>query len=62
MLDGNIFVSHRLCLVLGIDQDFIEVLGQINLSASGYLRQLLKCYFRLIRKLLTGDSHLCDQL
>ena len=53
MLDGNIFVSHRLCLVLGVDQDFIEVLSQINLSASGYLRQLLKCCFRLIRKLLT---------
>ena len=62
MLDGNIFVSHRLCLVLGVNQNFIEVLGQINLSASGYLRQLLKCCFRLIRKLLTGDSHFCDQL
>ena len=61
MLDGNIFVSHRLCLVLGVNQNFIEVLGQINLSASGYLRQLLKCCFRLIRKLLTGDSHFCDQ-
>ena len=62
MFHGNIFVSHRLCLVLGVNQNFIEVLGQINLSASGYLRQLLKCCFRLIRKLLTGDSHFCDQL
>ena len=62
MLNGNIFVPHRLCLVLGIDQDFIEFLCEIDLSASGYLRQLLKCCFRLIRKLLTGDSHFRDQL
>ena len=62
MLNGNIFVSHRLCLILGINQDFIKILGQIDLSASGYLRQLLKCCFCLICKLLTGDSHLCDQL
>ena len=59
MLNGNIFVSHRLCLVLGVNQDFIEVLSEIDLSASGYLRQLSNRLLHLITELVSRDSHLC---
>ena len=61
MLDGDILVSHRFRLVLRVDQDFVEVLSQVDLSASRYLRKLRKGCLSLIRELLAGDSHLRDQ-
>ena len=36
MLHGNVFIAHALCLILRADQNLVQILSDVDLSA-GYL-------------------------
>ena len=33
MLHGNVFITHCLCFVFGINQNFIQIIANVNLTA-----------------------------
>ena len=62
MFYRNIFISHGLGFVFCIDQDLIQVIADIQLSASAYLGQFLYGLLCLVFKHVALDAHFCDQL
>ena len=61
VLHGDILISHGLCLILGIYQHLVAVLGQIDLTAL-HLRETVDRLLHLIHKLLSLNSHHIDEL
>ena len=62
MLYGHILIAHGLSLILGIDQYLIQVIADIKLTPSAYLRKLFKGLLCFIFKEFSLDAHFCNQL
>ncbi len=62
MFDGHIFVPHGLCLILSLDQGFVEVRTNIGLSAAADLDAGVKCVPDCICIHLRLYIHLLDKL
>ena len=58
MLNGNIFISHRLRVVLSIDECLVRVLREIHLPASRYLRKLPEFHLDIRLKLIKRHTQL----
>ena len=61
MLYGNVFISHGLRFVFCIDQDFVQVIADIQLSSSAYLGQFFYGLLCFVFKHIALDAHFCDQ-
>ena len=59
MLYGNVFIPHRLCLVLRADQRFVQILADVWLSA-GYLDSFIQSLRYPVDKVLFLNFHLLD--
>ena len=59
MLYGNVFIPHRLCLVLRADQRFVQILADVWLSA-GYLDSVIQSLRYPVDKVLFLNFHLLD--
>ena len=62
VLDGHIFVPHGLCLILGLDQGFIEVRSYIRFAAAAHLDAGVKGVPDCIGIHLRLYIHLLDKL
>ncbi len=60
MLDGHVLVPHLLCLVLGMNQDIVQILPDIHLPAL-HLGALRESLLHAVRKQRPLDSHLLQQ-
>ena len=61
MLNRDIFISHLLRLILGMDQDIVEILPHIRLSAL-YLRTFADRLLHPVDEKLPLDAHFLKEL
>ena len=61
MFDGNVFVSHLFCFVFCVDQDIVEILSDVCLSAL-YLRAFSNGLLHSVDEELALYTHFFHQL